>query len=343
MDKLIILNKTKFESARKSQLVDVQCPICHKKFQRRKNYVKRSNSSFCSHQCIGKSKRNRIQINCKLCGKVTNLYPRQIKATGNFCSPSCVSKFYKPHNPNPRHIDPITKEQYDRLKTSISINEFNRLKGRDGVPLACLSCNKKFIQSKQLICRSLKQYANAGYCSRKCCNSDKSTSIQIKCKECNKEITKSPSQIKKNKNCFCSYGCATKFRNRNKTTGYKRSKMEVYLEHKIRTTYPSLNLCCNETKLLDGLELDFYFPDLKLGIELNGITHYEPIYGIDRLARSKDSDKRKMISCYEKGIELAVIDTSSAKYMSVKNGEKFWNEIDKILSPLMKTSTSRLA
>lgn len=56
--------------------------------------------------------------------------------------------------------------------------------------------------------------------------------------------------------------------------------------------------------MLNGLELDFYFPKLKLAIELNGITHYEPIYGLDRLTRSLGSDKRKMLLCYEKNVKI---------------------------------------
>jgi len=340
MDKLIILDKIQFESARASQLVDVQCPECSKKFQRRKNYIKRSNSSFCSHECANKHRSNKIKIYCKLCGKEIMLYPKRIKANGNFCSQSCIAKFYQLRNPNPRTINPITKSQYDKLKTPMNLDEFNILKGNDPVPLVCIACYKPFTQKKQLICRAIEQYSNVGYCSRRCCNADKSTLVQINCEECNKKILKYPSQIIKNKHCFCSYTCAAKFRNKNKTTGCRRSKLEAFLEAEIKSRYPSLNMVCNEVHLLGGLELDFYFPDLKLGIELNGITHYEPIYGIDRLTRSKDSDKRKMILCYEKGIELAVIDTSSAKNMTVKNGEKFWNEVNNILSPLIKTATS---
>lgn len=96
-----------------------------------------------------------------------------------------------------------------------------------------------------------------------------------------------------------------------------------------------MKFICNDRKLLKGLELDFYFPDLKLAFELNGITHYEPIYGIDRLKRSQDSDKRKMSFCYELGIELAIIDISFIKYFKIKNGLKIFSEIEKILRPLI--------
>jgi hypothetical protein len=35
--------------------------------------------------------------------------------------------------------------------------------------------------------------------------------------------------------------------------------------------------------------LDFYFPELRFAIELNGITHYEPIYGEDKFEKIKNS------------------------------------------------------
>lgn len=117
--------------------------------------------------------------------------------------------------------------------------------------------------------------------------------------------------------------------------------MEFYLEEKIKAEFLSLEVICNDQKVLAGLELDFYFPSLKLAFELNGITHYEPIYGLDRFSRSQDSDRRKMIQCNELGIELAVIDISSYKYFSKKSGDRIWTEIQKILSPLYEYAITR--
>ncbi len=197
-----------------------------------------------------------------------------------------------------------------------------------------------FLRSKERILRSFKDWGKCGFCSSNCLNKSKKNKVDTNCKECGKDITVAFYTWKKNKNnnCFCGYSCCAKFNNKNKATGYNRSKMEIYLEAKIKEKYPLLNMICNDNKALSGLELDFYFPDLKLGIELNGITHYEPIYGLDRFTRSQDSDKRKMIGCFELGIELAVIDISSYKYFSEKSGDVVFNEISKILSPLYKYS-----
>ena len=112
--------------------------------------------------------------------------------------------------------------------------------------------------------------------------------------------------------------------------------MESYIEAKIKKEFPQLDFICNDRKLLGGLELDFFFPSLKLAFELNGITHYEPIYGKDRFDRSNENDKRKMILCYEQGVELAVVDTSHIKYFKEKSGDKIFEEFVKILSPLVQ-------
>jgi hypothetical protein len=54
-------------------------------------------------------------------------------------------------------------------------------------------------------------------------------------------------------------------------------------------------------------------PHINLAFELNGIFHYEPIFGEDKLIQIKNNDARKYQACLEKSIELCIIDTSSLK------------------------------
>jgi hypothetical protein len=228
----------------------------------------------------------------------------------------------------------LPDDKFTELKTNISKKEFDELTLRESIKMNCRVCNCIFTQTKNIIVKSFKNGFTSGFCSRNCSNKFKKNEVTTQCKECEKEIIVSSYRYKNNSNCFCSYYCGTKHRNKNKTSGYKRSKIEFYIEEKIKTNFPLIELKCNETKTLEGLELDFYFPSLKLAFELNGITHYEPIYGIDRLERSKDSDKRKMAKCMELGIELAIIDISRYKYFTEKSGEIVFQEIEKIISPL---------
>jgi very-short-patch-repair endonuclease len=212
---------------------------------------------------------------------------------------------------------------------------YDKLPGKAIVEGTCLICDKKWSRKKWTLEKSLKKYGNAGYCSRKCSNKAKINWVIINCEECGKPSQKRHYDTLFNKHFFCSYSCHAKYKNRNKKNGSKRSTIEKHIEEQIKSHFPTINFTCNDTITLGGLELDFLFPDFKLAIELNGITHYEPIYGIDRLSRSQDSDKRKMISCYQLGIELAVIDVSGAKYLTQKWKDTYWKEVKNILEPIV--------
>ena len=109
-------------------------------------------------------------------------------------------------------------------------------------------------------------------------------------------MSKTKYKKRKSDRLFCSSSCAAKYNNAHKTYGTRRSKLEAYLESQLRSEFPQLELICNGKNAI-GSELDFYFPQLRLAIELNGILHYEPIYGADRLERTQANDQQKGISC----------------------------------------------
>ncbi len=336
MEKCIVINQIEFDAAGKTQLVEVKCPQCDKIFYRQKNYVLRSRRTYCSRECASKSSRNSVVTNCACCGKELLLWQCRVKrAEKNFCSPRCTSRYNREFR---KEIFPTVSLTNDELKNTtilIDNDSFNKLRIKELVPMKCKFCGNNFYQTKHMIIRTVRQGGFSGFCSTSCSNKNKSNKTKLNCKECNKEIYLSKSRIKPLKNNFCSKSCSITYRNKNKTDGYIRSKMEDFIESKIKEEFPNLECICNERKLLNGLELDFYFPKLKLAFELNGITHYEPIYGEDRLERSKDSDKRKMLLCYQLGVELAVIDISSIKYFKEKHGSKIFLEFKKILDPLV--------
>jgi hypothetical protein len=146
--------------------------------------------------------------------------------------------------------------------------------------------------------------------------------LDVECRQCGKHFSKEENQVKKTKNNFCTRSCAASYNNTHKSYGTRRAKLEVFLEEQIKEHYPELELFCNQKTAIES-ELDFYFPQLRFAIELNGITHYEPIYGEDKFEKIQNNDKRKVIACYEKGIELAIVDSSSCSYLSPNNKEKY--------------------
>jgi hypothetical protein len=157
------------------------------------------------------------------------------------------------------------------------------------------------------------------YCSKKCSNIGAKKSFTIQCMYCHKDVITQPSYNKK----FCSQSCSATYNNTHKTKGFRRSKLEVYLEEQIRLQYPQHELICNGKSAINS-ELDFYFPTLNLAIELNGIFHYEPIYGPDKLAKTQNNDQRKFAACNDAGIALAIIDSGSSKYITKKSKDYFW-------------------
>lgn len=149
------------------------------------------------------------------------------------------------------------------------------------------------------------------FCIDKCKN-DYNRLLTVKefnCKVCDKLFT---GYIKKNPR-FCGSSCAAIYNNSHKTKGYRRSKLEKYLENKLINEYPDIKFIFNSKKAINS-ELDIYIPKLKLAFELNGIFHYEPIYGKETLSKIINNDNRKFQACLENNIELCIIDTSKQKY-----------------------------
>lgn len=116
-------------------------------------------------------------------------------------------------------------------------------------------------------------------------------------------------------NKFCSGSCRNKINNV-KICG-SRSKAENLLYQEIKAAFPTWEVLSNDRLTLDGLELDIYIPHLKLGIEWNGIFHYEPIHGQSKLEKVQNKDSKKISLCKEKGVELIVVcdRTSHAKFI----------------------------
>jgi hypothetical protein len=80
--------------------------------------------------------------------------------------------------------------------------------------------------------------------------------------------------------------------------------------------YPEREILYNNRELLGGLEIDIFVVDIKLAIELNGVFHYKPIHGQDRLIRCQQSDQIKESLCWQKGYELVVVNNCFINYFN---------------------------
>lgn len=197
------------------------------------------------------------------------------------------------------------------------------------ISLVCSFCDIKFDREKTRFHKS----ATRHYCSISCARKGQSKYGRelVKCKNCDKEISKVKSRSKISKNLFCSLSCANKYNNTHKTKGNNRSKLEIWIEKQLGLLYPNLEIWFNHQKTF-GTELDIYIPSLKLAFELNGIFHYEPIFGSEKLTKTQNNDNRKFQACLERGIELCIIDTTSQHYFKERTSQKFLNIIINIIN-----------
>jgi len=213
----------------------------------------------------------------------------------------------------------------------------NKFKSRDLIPLSCAFCHNTFYKPKNDIQRWLNGKYPINCCSNECRNKLKTrlNTITCLCKQCNVPIIRPLNWYKKCKFIFCSRSCSSTYWNINKTWGTNRSKLEVWLETQLTEKYSNLLIEYNKTNTINA-ELDIYIPSLKLAFELNGIFHYEPIFGKDKLQSYQNNDKRKYQACLEQGIELCIIDTHNIKYFKEKTSMRFLDIITKIVDNKME-------
>ncbi len=189
----------------------------------------------------------------------------------------------------------------------------------------CINCNILFNKKEY----DVKRRNGKVFCSKKCYYDYLKRNSKVNCKNCNKEFFKSPKEQLKTKNNFCCKSCATTYNNKNKTHGTRVSKLELFLQNNLLERY-CYDFHFNRKDTINS-ELDIYIPELKLAFELNGIFHYEPIYGEEKLNQIQNNDNRKFQACLEKGIELCIIDTSWIKYNTLSRMNKVLDIVEKVI------------
>ena len=157
----------------------------------------------------------------------------------------------------------------------------------------------------------------------------------VQCLQCHKTFRKEPNQIKKHPKHFCGHHCAAIYNNAHKSTGTRVSKLEKWLQAQLTALYPDLEFHFNQRDAING-ELDIYIPSLKMAFELNGIFHYEPIYGPEKLASVQTNDHRKFQACGEREIELCIIDVSKFSYFKMSKAMEFLKIILDVLNEKRK-------
>ena len=221
------------------------------------------------------------------------------------------------------------------MKPLYTQNEYDISKSTDKLPCQCYNCNSIFNKEKKYITSFLNGdlTRKIKFCSVKCRQNACITKQNVICVNCNNEFTKTIANINQTKsgNHFCNRSCAVTYNNKNKTHGTRRSKLEIYIETQLSLLYPKLHIDFNQKSAI-GSELDIYIPSLNIAFELNGIFHYEPIYGVNKLDQIQNNDISKSKACHDKQIDLCVIDTSQQKYVKPSTSQKYLDIIITIIN-----------
>lgn len=220
------------------------------------------------------------------------------------------------------------------MKPLYTKEAFSSAKSFDKLPCECYNCHQTFYLEKTYINESLNPNCKrtGKYCSQQCSSEARNLKITYNCHNCGKECIKKISQVKLSKSGFnfCSRHCTSSYHIKHKTYGTNRSKLESWIEKQLTDIYPEIAIKYNDTKTI-GLELDIFIPSLNIAFELNGVFHYEPIFGPDKLQKTQIRDSNKHKLCFDNKIDLCVIDTSSQKYFKEYTSKKYLEIITNII------------
>jgi hypothetical protein len=214
-------------------------------------------------------------------------------------------------------------------------DDYKCAKYHDKLPIKCCGCGTITMRSKVSLMQTFR-YCNGDevFCSPSCASKNNSKMLRpttCKCFNCSKDIQVSNNQINrsKTKRFFCSQSCACTYNNTHKKYGTRISKLEKWIQSKLTEMY-SFEIHFNRKNAINS-ELDIYIPSLNLAFELNGIFHYEPIFGKEQLDKLQNNDNRKYQACIQHGIELCIIDTSKQKRVTEKSSQQFLDIIVNII------------
>lgn len=218
------------------------------------------------------------------------------------------------------------------VKPLFTTEEFEKSKTNDKLFCACIICEEPMYRTKRHIKEYYENKRNGlKFCSKKCQKTGRSKSQIVTCKNCQNNFQKKNSYIKKTLNNFCSRSCAATFNNKHKTHGNRRSKLEMYFQEQLTILFPHLEIHYNRKDTINS-ELDIYIPSLHLAFELNGIFHYEPIFGPHKLDQIQNNDQRKFQACIENKISLCIIDVSKFTYFKEHNAKIYLNILLQIIN-----------
>ncbi len=154
--------------------------------------------------------------------------------------------------------------------------------------------------------------------------------VELTCANCRVAFLKEARFTKEERNYFCTCSCSVSYNNKRREIGKKRSKLELWIEPRLKEDFPGIDIHFNRKDAINS-ELDIYVPSLKLAIEINGRFHYEPVFGEALLKATQKNDREKEQACKDLDIEFVVVDASGLKFLTHKKAYRYLNEIKEVI------------
>ena len=220
------------------------------------------------------------------------------------------------------------------MKIKYTKKEYRLANSKDGLKCECYHCGKNYLLEKSSIDYELKnENGRNKYCSNKCKHKSRNKKEKVSCATCGDKFIKELKEIKKSKsgNHFCTRSCSAIYNNKNKKYGISRSKLEVWMEDQLTTLMPDEEIHFNKKDTIDS-ELDIYFPDKNIAIEINGPHHYKAMYGIKKFVQTQRNDIKKKKECGKLGIKLHHINTTTQKNFKISTSQIFLDKIIELVS-----------
>lgn len=354
---MIQIDSEKYHSLDNQEMIDLKCDKCAKIYQKTKKAwyytayqrgtgVNFLHKTYCSDDC--RNNKHYFTKNKYNCLECTKQFEGKIKQKPKFCSQSCSATFNNKKRCGSRLVNchdckmefsvwKSKDQNYYRCKPCI--NQKNKILKENKSVLPKIRI-PKINDLKCKFCSSIFQTkrSNTLYCSTECKKNNRRKYEHI-CVGCNIVFTNTEKESK-----YCSNSCKSinlkLFNYAHKSSGKSRSQIEIFIEENLIKDFPDIKFIFNDKEVI-GSELDVYIPELKMAIEINGIIHYEPIYGEEKLLKVQNRDKQKMINCYNLGIELIVIPLGR-KGLSKKQTQEIYLEICSIIMNNKKRKSTNI-
>jgi ribosomal protein S27E len=269
-----------------------------------------------------------IEVKCDICGKIFQIEKSRARKRPRFYCSEEHAKQSRYKTPPPRNDIPLTNLIEDVKNVFGIVGEIPTRRVYDKLGKYSNAPIKKHFEG----------WHNAMKAIFGKTRTQKPLKIKsVKCELCGKIFQKRTNQLKLHPVSFCCKSHASKYNADRREGGFCRSQWEIMLCDLLKKEFPCLDIIECDRTIFEGREADIYIPSIKLAIEWNGIFHFKPIFGKDKLAQTQVKDQEKIKIAQDKGVNLIVIPDLVNKKTYV---EKCFAKIAKIIRNLQEQNST---